>query len=188
MNKFLIIGLGNKGSEYENTRHNIGWKIIDELAKKHEATWESTNFGWKATVKVKGRMFLLLKPDTYMNLSGKAANYWLQKENIVLENLLVLTDDLNLNFGTIRIKGKGSDGGHNGLKSMQEELNSTQYARLRFGISNEFDKGRQVDYVLGEWSEEENEKLPERLTLCADAIVSFGLQGLAKTMNQFNGK
>ncbi len=188
MQKFLIVGLGNKGEEYQNTRHNIGFEVIEYWADKKDVKFESTNFGWMAKIRHKGRLFLLLKPDTYMNLSGKAVKFWLQKEKIALENLMVVTDDLNLPFGTLRIKAKGSDGGHNGLKSIQEELKTIQYARFRFGIGNEYEKGRQVDFVLGKWSEEEQKELEERLEKASEAIASFGLQGLAKTMNFFNGK
>ncbi|MCT8339115.1 aminoacyl-tRNA hydrolase [Flavobacteriaceae bacterium TK19130] len=187
MKKFLIAGLGNIGPKYHNTRHNIGFKIVDYLAEQNDLTWETAKLGDVTLHKKKGRSFLLLKPSTFMNLSGKAVRYWLDKENIPLENLLVVTDDLNLPFGTIRIKGKGSDGGHNGLKDIQNVLRTNKYNRFRFGISDDFSQGRQVDYVLGEWSEEEEAKLPERLKKAAAAIESFGLAGMANTMNQFNG-
>jgi PTH1 family peptidyl-tRNA hydrolase len=141
-----------------------------------------------AEFKIKGRTLLLLKPNTYMNLSGKAVKFWMEKENIEKENILVITDDLNLSFGTIRIKAKGSDGGHNGLKSIQSLLNTTEYPRFRFGISDQFKKGRQVDYVLGEWNEDEKAKLLERLDKSIEIIQSFALAGLANTMNEFNGK
>jgi peptidyl-tRNA hydrolase, PTH1 family len=186
--KFLIVGLGNIGAEYVNTRHNIGFKIVDFLAKKEEITFETVKLGSIAQYKFKGKNFLLLKPNTYMNLSGKAVQYWMGKENIPLENILVITDDLNLSFGTIRIKPKGSDGGHNGLKSIQATLNSVEYARFRFGISDEFKKGKQVDYVLGEWNEDEESKLTERLGKASEAIKSFGTSGLENTMTSFNGK
>jgi len=188
MKKFLIVGLGNIGSEYENTRHNIGFKVLDHLAKKEDLTFETQKLGAVTTYKLKGRSFLLLKPSTYMNLSGKAIKYWLTKENIPLENLLVITDDLNLPFGSLRIKLKGSDGGHNGLKDTQLQLQTTKYNRFRFGISDEFSKGRQVDYVLGNWTTEENDKLPERLEKASEIIKSFGLGGMNNTMNTFNGK
>lgn len=188
MKKFLIAGLGNIGPKYENTRHNIGFKIVDFLAEKEEVNFTSQKLGDVANFRFKGRTFILLKPSTYMNLSGKAVNYWLQKERIPLENLLVVTDDLNLPFGTIRLKTKGSDGGHNGLKDIQETLNSTKYNRFRFGISDQFSKGQQVDYVLGEWGEEERKKLPERLEKSAELIKSFGTAGVSNTMNIFNGK
>lgn len=188
MSKFLIVGLGNPGVEYVNTRHNIGFKVLDFLAQKEGLDFQTVRLGAMTTYKLKGKQFLLLKPNTYMNLSGKAVQYWMQAEKIPLENVLVITDDLNLSFGTIRIKAKGSDGGHNGLKNINQVLNTQEYARFRFGISDAFKKGQQVDYVLGEWSEEEKVKLPERLEKASDVIRSFGLIGLAKTMNEFNGK
>lgn len=188
MKKFLIVGLGNIGAEYVNTRHNIGFKVVDFLANEAQASFETAKLGALAEVKIKGRTLLLLKPNTYMNLSGKAVAYWAEKENIPKENILVITDDLNLNFGTIRIKPKGSDGGHNGLKNIQLLLNSTEYPRLRFGISSEFKKGQQVDYVLGEWTDEEKEQLKERLQTCSEAVKSFALSGISNTMNLFNGK
>jgi len=188
MKKFLIVGLGNIGPKYEETRHNIGFKVLDQLAKEEGITFETVKLGDRAEFKFKGRTFVLLKPSTFMNLSGKAVNYWLQKEKVAQDNLLVVTDDLNLSFGTIRIKAKGSDGGHNGLKNIQQQLNTSKYNRFRFGISDEFSKGNQVDYVLGEWSEEENKALPERLKTAAEAIRSFGTAGLSNTMNAFNGK
>ena len=188
MKKFLIVGLGNIGSEYANTRHNIGFKVLDHLAKKEDVTFNTVKLGDKATYKLKGRTFILLKPSTYMNLSGKAIKYWLDKENIPVENLLVITDDLNLSFGSLRVKMKGSAGGHNGLKDTQDKLQTSVYNRFRFGISDEFAKGRQIDYVLGEWTEMENAELPERLDKCVEAIISFGLAGISNTMNTFNGK
>ncbi len=188
MKKFLIAGLGNMGPKYHNTRHNIGFKVLDHLAEKEGVSFSSEKLGDIATFKFKGRTFILLKPSTYMNLSGKAVNYWLTKEKVPLENLLVITDDLNLAFGTIRVKTKGSDGGHNGLKDIQTQLNTTNYNRFRFGISDEFSKGRQVDYVLGEWGEEEVKLLPERLDKSAELVKSFGTAGITNTMNTFNGK
>ncbi|SCY25043.1 aminoacyl-tRNA hydrolase [Flavobacterium caeni] len=187
-NKFLIVGLGNIGAEYANTRHNIGFKVLDFLARKESLDWQTVKLGQLAEYKFKGRTFFLLKPNTYMNLSGKAVHYWMDKENIPLENVLVITDDLNLPFGTIRIKPKGSDGGHNGLKNINAVLNTQNYTRFRFGISDAFKKGQQVDYVLGQWSDEENEKLTERLDLSCDIIRSFGTAGLEHTMSGFNGK
>lgn len=186
--KFLIVGLGNIGAEYVNTRHNIGFKILDHLAKKESLSFETAKLGALAEYKFKGRTFLLLKPNTYMNLSGKAVKYWMDKENIPLENLFVITDDLNLSFGTIRIKPKGSDGGHNGLKNINLILSTNQYTRFRFGISDEFKKGQQVDYVLGDWDTIEKEKLPERLEVASEIIKSFGTAGLENTMTTFNGK
>jgi PTH1 family peptidyl-tRNA hydrolase len=188
MKKFLIVGLGNIGSEYANTRHNIGFKILDYVANSEGISFQTQKLGDVAELKIKGRTLILLKPNTYMNLSGKAVNYWLEKEKIEKENLLVITDDLNLAFGTIRIKTKGTDGGHNGLKNIQLLLNSTEYPRFRFGISDAFKKGKQVDYVLGEWDETEKEQLKERLALSSEIVKSFALAGLNNTMNTFNGK
>lgn len=188
MKKYLIVGLGNIGSEYEHTRHNIGFKIVDFLAQQNELSWQTVKLGAITTHKKKGRTFILLKPSTYMNLSGKAIKYWLEKEKIPLENLLVVTDDLNLPFGMLRLKTKGSDGGHNGLKDTQHILQTTQYNRLRFGISATFGQGRQVDYVLGQWGEEEKAELPERLEMAAKIVESFGLAGVNITMNTYNGK
>ena len=188
MKKFLIVGLGNIGAEYVNTRHNIGFKVLDYLARKEGLDFQTVKLGSLAEYKFKGRTFLLLKPNTYMNLSGKAVQYWMEKENIPLENIFVITDDLNLSFGTIRIKPKGSDGGHNGLKNINLVLNTNQYTRFRFGISDEFKKGRQVDYVLGEWNAAENEALPKRLETASEIIKSFGTAGLENTMTTYNGK
>lgn len=188
MKKFLIAGLGNIGPKYENTRHNIGFKVLDRLAYNENLTFEPAKLGEITTFKIKGRSLLLLKPSTYMNLSGKALLYWLQKENIPLENLLVITDDLNLPFGTIRVKTKGSDGGHNGLKDIQLQLGTTNYNRFRFGIDNEFGRRNQVDFVLGEWEPEEETQLPERLDKAVEVIKSFALAGITNTMNTFNGK
>ena len=186
--KYLIVGLGNIGAEYVNTRHNIGFKILDFLARKEGLDFQTVKLGSLAEYKFKGRSLLLLKPNTYMNLSGKAVQYWMEKEKIPLENIFVITDDLNLSFGTIRIKPKGSDGGHNGLKNINLVLNTNQYTRFRFGISDEFKKGKQIDYVLGEWNAAENEALPERLELASEIIKSFGTAGLENTMTSFNGK
>ena len=188
MKKFLIVGLGNIGAEYVNTRHNIGFRVLDHFAKKENFNFQTAKLGEVAICKIKGRTLLLLKPNTYMNLSGKAVKFWMEKENIEKENILVITDDLNLSFGTIRIKAKGTDGGHNGLKSIQSLLNTTEYPRFRFGISDEFKRGRQVDYVLGEWNEDEKSKLTERLDKSIEIIQSFALAGLGYTMNEFNGK
>ena len=188
MKKFLIVGLGNIGADYINTRHNIGFKILDHFAKKESINFQTAKLGDVAEFKIKGRTLILLKPNTYMNLSGKAVKYWMEKENIEKENILIITDDLNLGFGTIRIKTKGSDGGHNGLKNIQSLLNTTEYPRFRFGISDQVKKGQQVNYVLGEWDEEEKAKLTERLEISSEIIQSFALAGLNNTMNEFNGK
>ena len=186
--KYLVAGLGNIGSEYENTRHNIGFKVLDAFAEASNTSFTAERYGSIATAKFKGRSLILLKPSTFMNLSGKAISYWLQKEKISLENLLVITDDLALPFGTLRLKKKGSDGGHNGLKSIQEILNTTNYPRLRFGIGDEFSRGQQVKYVLSEWSSEESEKLPERIDKCGEIIQAFATIGAERTMSSFNGK
>ncbi|MHC5202055.1 aminoacyl-tRNA hydrolase [Myroides sp. LJL119] len=188
MKKFLIVGLGNIGPEYIHTRHNIGFKVVDQIAKEFSADWQTVKLGSMAEVRIKGRTLLLLKPNTYMNLSGKAIQYWLEKEHIPLENLLVITDDLNLEFGTIRIKAKGSDGGHNGLKNTQLILNTSVYPRFRFGISDQFKKGQQIDYVLGTWDAQETEALGERLKTASLAVQEFALAGLTNAMNNFNGK
>jgi len=188
MKKFLIVGLGNIGSEYENTRHNIGFKVVDFLAASQNTQFETARLGAVAQYSIKGRNVILLKPRTYMNLSGKAVKYWLDKEKIPLEKFMAVTDDLNLPFGTFRIKTKGSDGGHNGLKDIQTQLNTTQYNRFRWGISNQFNPGSQVQYVLGEWSEEELQKLPERLKTASQAINTFVLAGITQAMNSYNGK
>ena len=188
MKKYLIVGLGNIGEKYENTRHNIGFKVLDYFSNQEGLTFENQKLGDVATYKLKGRTFILLKPNTYMNLSGKAVLYWLTKEKISLENLLVITDDLNLPFGSIRLKTKGSDGGHNGLKDIQDKLNTVKYNRFRFGISDAFSKGKQIDYVLGEWTDEENKNLKERLEKSVELIKSFVLSGVNNTMNSFNGK
>lgn len=188
MKKFLIVGLGNIGEKYENTRHNIGFKVLDYFANQEDLTFETKKLGDLVIYKLKGRTFILLKPNTYMNLSGKAVLYWLTKEKIPLENLLVVTDDLNLPFGSIRLKTKGSDGGHNGLKDIQDKLNTTKYNRFRFGISDAFSKGKQIDYVLGEWTDEENKNLKERLNKSVELIKAFALSGINNTMNTFNGK
>lgn len=188
MKKFLIVGLGNIGQQYAETRHNIGFKILDFIATSEDLKFETKKLGDLSVYKFKGRSFTLLKPSTYMNLSGKAVKYWLDKEKIPLSNLLVITDDLNLPFGTLRVKSKGSDGGHNGLKDIQDKLNTTKYNRFRFGISDNFTKGRQVDYVLGTWSIEEQKNLEERLEKAKEVVKSFGLAGVSNTMNSFNGK
>lgn len=188
MKKFLVVGLGNIGPKYHNTRHNIGFRILDTLAKKEDLTFETQKLGDLTTYKHKGRTLLLLKPSTYMNLSGKAVRYWLEKEKVPIENLLVITDDINLPFGTIRLKAKGSPGGHNGLKDIEIQLKTSKYSRFRFGVGAEFNKGRQVDYVLGEWNENEESTINERIEKGIALIKSFATAGLANTMNTFNGK
>ncbi len=187
MKKFLIIGLGNIGNEYAETRHNIGFKIVDALSKSAGFPTENQKLGEVGYFKIKGKTVLCLKPSTYMNLSGKALKYWMEKENIPLENVLVITDDINLPFGTLRLKTKGSDGGHNGLKDIQNVIQTTAYNRLRFGVGSDFAVGKQVDYVLSEWTEEEKKSLPERFQKCVDLIHSLVISGAQNTMNLFNG-
>lgn len=188
MKKFLVVGLGNIGPDYEETRHNIGFKVLDCLSEEEQFTFESAKLGAVGTFKYKGKSVLCLKPSTYMNLSGKAVKYWMEKENIALDNVLIITDDINLPFGTIRVKTKGSDGGHNGLKDVQNTLQTSQYNRFRFGVGADFGKGKQVDYVLGTWNDEEQKALPERLKKSTELIRSFVFAGIKNTMNEFNGK
>ena len=184
--KYLIVGLGNPGMDYVGTRHNIGFEVLDALAGASNTVFKTERYGDLATIKHRGRTVLLLKPNTYMNLSGKAIRYWVDKEKIPLDRLLVVTDDLALPFGTIRMRKKGSDGGHNGLKSIQDLLNTNQYPRLRFGIGDTFSKGRQVDYVLGKWNAHESPKLGERLQRCSEAVLAFVGIGLERAMNEYN--
>lgn len=184
--KYLITGLGNPGIDYENTRHNIGYKILDALAGASNIVFSDKRYGWVAEYKYKSRIFILLKPTTFMNLSGRAVNYWLQKENIGIENLLVLNDDISLPFGTLRLRAKGSDAGHNGLKNINQVLGRQDYARLRFGIGDDFRAGRQIDYVLNEWSKEETLELPSLIDKCIEIIKNFGTIGVTMTMNQYN--
>jgi PTH1 family peptidyl-tRNA hydrolase len=186
--KYLIAGLGNIGKEYTNTRHNIGFMVLDALAKASNAIFSAKRYGDVAEIKHKGRTFILLKPSTYMNLSGKAVSYWLNKEHIPLENLMVVVDDVALPLGTIRIRPRGSDGGHNGLKSIIETIVSEEFVRLRFGIGGDFPKGHQVDYVLGEWTHEELKTIPLRIERACEVILCFGTIGIERTMNQFNNK
>ncbi len=186
--KYLITGLGNIGPEYAKTRHNIGFQVLDALAEASNLVFTDARRAFKTELKHKGRTLILIKPTTFMNLSGKAVHYWLQKEKIPIENLLIIADDLALPFGKIRIRAKGSDAGHNGLKNINEMLGTSDYARLRFGIGNDFLKGQQIDYVLGEWEQEELENLPERIKQCTEAILSFPLIGIQRTMNLFNNK
>ena len=188
MKKFLIIGLGNVGVSYKNTRHNIGFKILDALASASNITFEPNRYADTAKLKIKGRTVVLVKPTTFMNLSGKAVNYYLQSEKIEPENLLIITDDLALPFGTLRMRTKGSDGGHNGLKHIIHTLNSVTFSRIRFGVGNEFSKGKQVDYVLGQWSEDEQYTLPERVDAAIEMTRSFVMVGASQTMTLFNGK
>ena len=188
MKKFLIVGLGNMGDSYVNTRHNIGFQVLDALAKDQEVSFETEKLGDIARFRFKGRVFILVKPSTYMNLSGKAVKYWMTLEKIPLENLCIVTDDVHIDFGTIRIKTKGSAGGHNGLKDIQEKLNSQQYNRFRFGIGGNYPRGRQADFVLGSWTKEEESQLIERIPMATKAILSFGSDGIRNMMNSYNGK
>jgi len=184
--KYLIAGLGNPGKEYENTRHNIGFKVLDALADASNTVFSDERYGWVAEYKFKGRTFILLKPSTFMNLSGKAVNYWLQKENVPIENLLVVVDDLALPLGSLRLRAKGSDAGHNGLKSIAEVIGNQDYARLRIGIGDNFRQGKQVDYVLGEWDKQEKLELPAMIDTSIEIIKSFGTIGVQQTMTFYN--
>ena len=184
--KYLVAGLGNPGKEYENTRHNIGFKILDALSEASNIAFSDGRYGWISEYKFKGRTFILLKPSTFMNLSGKAVNYWLQKESIPIEKLLVIVDDLALPLGSLRLRAKGSDAGHNGLKNITETLGSQDYARLRIGIGADFRQGQQVDYVLGEWNKQEKLELPAVIDTSVEIIKNFGTIGVDQTMTFFN--
>ena len=186
--KYLIVGLGNIGAEYRNTRHNIGFMVLDALAKASNLVFADGRYGATTTLSVKGRQLILLKPSTYMNLSGNAVRYWMQKENISLENVLIIVDDIALPFGAIRLRGKGADGGHNGLKNIAQCVQSSNYTRLRFGVGSDFPKGMQVDYVLGHPSDEDLQILPERTEVAIEAIKAFCLSGLSFAMTNFNNK
>ncbi len=186
--KFLIAGLGNIGAEYAHTRHNIGFDILDALAAKHNVSFSPNRYADYAMISFKGKQLHLIKPTTYMNLSGKAVRYWLQELKLTPKELLVLVDDLAIDFGKIRIRGNGSDAGHNGLKNIQELLQTQQYPRLRFGIGNNYHKGQQVDFVLGKWSNEENEKLTPLINHCVEAVEGFAAIGLERMMNFYNIK
>ena len=184
--KYLIIGLGNPGEKYKNTRHNIGFRVLDNLASLSNISFSTDKLADVASLKFKGRSLMLIKPNTFMNLSGKAVNYWMQKEKIPIENILVITDDIALPFSTIRMRSKGSDGGHNGLKYIIETLSTTSFPRIKFGVGSEFSKGRQSDYVLGEWSDDEEIILQERIDFVVKMIQSFSTMGINRTMNDFN--
>jgi len=183
---FLIVGLGNIGPEYEETRHNIGFKIVDALAAKNNIVFNNDRLAFTAAYRSRGKNIYLIKPTTYMNLSGKAVRYWMTEYKIQTANMLVVLDDLAIPFGAIRLRGKGSDGGHNGLRDIDATLGSNNYPRLRFGIGNQFAKGKQVDYVLGKWSREEEVALAERIDAACNAVNSFIFEGLANAMNKFN--
>lgn len=184
--KFLVIGLGNIGSEYEHTRHNIGFDVVDAIAHKFSGSWEEVKHGSMCRVSHKGRQIILLKPNTYMNLSGKAVSYWMQQEKLKLENILVITDDLSLPVARLRMRSKGSDGGHNGLKSVQASLNTVAYPRLRFGIGNDFPVGMQVNFVLGRWAEGEVEAVKLAIDKAVDGTLQFCTLGLGFAMNFTN--
>ncbi|MBL4648377.1 MAG: aminoacyl-tRNA hydrolase [Aureispira sp.] len=184
--KYLITGLGNIGPDYAGTRHNIGFDVIDYLASKFEVQYKSERYGMVGSFKHKGRIFILLKPNTFMNLSGQAVRYWMQKEKIKINNSLVILDDLNLSFGKVKIKSKGSAGGHNGLKNIEELLNTNQYPRLRVGIGDRFGKGKQIDFVLGRWNNQEAPVLPNIIKHTAEGVLNFGTIGLERTMNVTN--
>jgi len=186
--KYLRGGLGNIGDEYRDTRHNIGFNVVDALAKDAGVSFADRRYGFVANMSIKGRQLVLLKPSTYMNLSGNAVRYWMQQEKIPLENVLIVVDDLALPFGALRLKPKGSDAGHNGLKHIATTLGTQEYARLRFGIGNDFPRGRQVDFVLGQFTDEDMKTMPERVAVAVEIIKSFCLAGMAITMNQFNKK
>jgi len=186
--KYLIVGLGNIGDEYRNTRHNIGFRMLDAFAEASNVAFEDKRYGMVGRCRVKNAELVLLKPSTFMNLSGNAVRYWLKEEKIPVENMLVLVDDLNLPFGSIRIRKQGSNGGHNGLGNIQQVLGTENYARVRFGIGNEFTRGAQINFVLGQWTDEEEQKMPERMQVIKDLIPSFCLQGIDRTMNLYNNK
>lgn len=184
--KYLITGLGNIGPDYAGTRHNIGFDVVDYLASKFEVQYKSERYGMVGSFKHKGRIFILLKPNTFMNLSGQAVRYWMQKEKIKINNSLIILDDLNLSFGKVKIKSKGSAGGHNGLKNIEELLNTNQYPRLRVGIGDRFGKGKQIDFVLGRWNNQEAPELPNIIKHTAEGVLNFGTIGLERTMNVTN--
>ena len=188
MKKYLIVGLGNIGLEYDNTRHNIGFQILDHLAEKNKVLWETKKLASLSIIKKKGKKFIFIKPTTFMNRSGKAVRYWALQEKVNIENILIVTDDLHLPFGTLRLKGKGSPAGHNGLKDVESELNTPNYARLRFGIGQEKKPFDQVKFVLDNWNTSEQKHIKERIELCNEIIINFVLEGLNSTMNRFNGK
>ena len=185
--KYLVVGLGNMHPDYDDTRHNVGFDVVDVMAEEAGVPWKLSQLGATAQVKHKGRTLVLLKPSTYMNRSGKSVNYWMQKEKIPIERMIIAVDEIHLPLGTLRMRGKGSDGGHNGLKDIQQHLGGNKYPRLRIGIGNEFHSGQQVDWVLGKWTSEERDKLPDILKKAGNAIKSFAAIGLGHTMSQYNG-
>ena len=185
---FLIVGLGNIGAEYAHTRHNIGFRVLDALAKASNIFFEDRRYGAVAEMRLKNQRLVLLKPSTYMNLSGNAVRYWMKEKNIPLENVLVVVDDLALPFGALRLKPSGSEAGHNGLRHITQVLGTQQYARLRFGIGNDFPRGGQVDYVLGEFSDEDLKTMDARLDMACEAIKAYALSGIQFAMNHYNNK
>tara|TARA_B110000003_G_scaffold71819_1_gene73180 strand:+ start:2036 stop:2647 length:612 start_codon:yes stop_codon:yes gene_type:complete len=187
MKKFLIVGLGNVGDKYNNTRHNIGFEILDMLIKNHKKSFETFRYVYKSNFNYKGKQFICIKPTTFMNLSGKAVKYWTQKEKIDPKNILIVTDDLNLQFCQLRLRSKGSAGGHNGLKDIENQLNTLNYPRLRFGIGDK-KKGSQINFVLGKWSEIEKTLLNKKMDQACKMILSFATDGIQNTMNNFNTK
>ena len=186
--KYLVVGLGNIGDEYAATRHNIGFRVLDAFAKASNAVFSTQRYGDVAQVRVKNKILVLLKPSTYMNLSGNAVAYWMQKENIPIENVFVIVDDLSLPVGAIRIRPKGFDAGHNGLKNIALMLKTENYTRLKFGIGNDFPRGMQVEYVLGTFSDEDNKIIEQKIPTAVEAIKAFCLSGLAFAMNHFSNK
>lgn len=186
--KYLIVGLGNIGVEYKDTRHNIGFNVLDALASASNTSFEDKRYGMVAEYKFKGRTFVLVKPSTYMNKSGNAVNYWMQKTKVPIDKLLIIVDDLALPFGSIRIRPKGGDGGHNGLSHINQTLGTSAYPRVRFGIGDNFSQGRQIEYVLGKWGTDENKELPFLIDHTIEIIKSFGTAGLQLTMTRLNKK
>ena len=186
--RFLIVGLGNIGAKYESTRHNIGFKALDFISEQSSAFFIEEKYGEVSSFKYKGKTIYLLKPNTFMNLSGSAVRYWLTKLKIEYKNILVITDDLNLDVGTLRMKKNGSDGGHNGLKDIQQTLSTNQYPRLRIGVGSDFSRGKQIDYVLGEWTEDENLILNQKMKIIKEMVLSFCFAGIENTMNNYNNK
>lgn len=184
--QYLIVGLGNIGAEYQHTRHNIGFDVLDNLARDAGVRFSDQRYGAIGEMKLKGNTLILLKPSTYMNLSGNAVRYWMQMKKIPLEHVLVVVDDLALPFGSLRLRPDGSDAGHNGLKHIQETIGTARYARLRFGTGNDFEKGHQIEYVLSGWTPGQLETLPERIELAGKIIQSFCLSGIQRTMNDYN--
>jgi PTH1 family peptidyl-tRNA hydrolase len=186
MNKILVVGLGNPGPEYQDTRHNLGFMVLDHLARENGTHFVQDRYAHYSDFKLKGTSFILIKPNTFVNRSGKAVHYWLQNQKLDISQLLVIVDELALPFGTLRLKTKGSDAGHNGLKDIQLSLSSSDYSRIRFGIGRNFSPGRQADYVLSGFEKEEVKELPALIQKCSEMVISFGLSGSERTMNQFN--